>query len=52
MPTEDEEALAPVAPDALRQVITSCEQMLERRGWTTALEDLRRPTTSTRTRTG
>jgi HEPN domain-containing protein len=42
MPTEDEEAHTPVAPDALRQVITSCEQMLERRGWTTALEDLRK----------
>lgn len=38
--TEDEEAHAVVAPDALKQVITSCEQMLEHRGWESALEEL------------
>jgi hypothetical protein len=42
MPTEDEGAHALVAPDALRHVITSCEQMLEQRGWKTALEELRK----------
>jgi hypothetical protein len=42
MPTEDEQAHTPIAPDAFRQVITSCEQMLEQRGWTTALEELRK----------
>ena len=41
-PTEDEEAHEPVAADALRQVIISCEQMLERRGWQSALEELRK----------
>jgi hypothetical protein len=39
--TEDEEAHAHVAPDALRQVITSCEQMLEQNGWRTALTNIR-----------
>jgi HEPN domain-containing protein len=42
MPTEDEEAHEQVAADALRQVIISCEQMLERRGWHSALEELRK----------
>lgn len=42
MPTEDEEAHTRVAPDALRHVITSCERMLQQRGWKTALEDLRK----------
>jgi HEPN domain-containing protein len=39
-PTEDEEAHAVVAPDALGRVITSCEQMLKHRGWASALEEL------------
>jgi hypothetical protein len=38
--TEDEDAHAVVAPDALRQVIRSCEQMLEHRGWESALDEL------------
>jgi hypothetical protein len=41
-PTEDEEAHEQVAADALRKVIMSCEQMLERRGWQSALEELRK----------
>jgi hypothetical protein len=40
--TEDEEAQAPVAPDALNNVITSCEELLEHRGWKQALVELRR----------
>lgn len=39
-PTEDEAAHERVAPDALGEVITSCEQMLERRGWRSALGEL------------
>jgi len=40
--TEDEVAHSSVAPGALDQVITSCEQMLVRRGWKAALTELRR----------
>lgn len=40
--TEDEEAHAPVDAAALREVITSCEQLLEQRGWAGALTELRR----------
>jgi HEPN domain-containing protein len=40
--TEDDEAHAVVAPDALGQVIRSCEEMLEHRGWENALDELRK----------
>lgn len=40
--TEDEEAHMAVAPDVLAEVIRSCEQLLEQRGWTSALGELRR----------
>lgn len=40
--TEDEEAHANVAPDALAEIITSCERMLASRGWEAALTELRR----------
>lgn len=40
--TEDDEAHTPVAPDALREVIRSCEEMLERQGWQAALDELRK----------
>jgi len=40
--TEDEEAQIPVAPDVLRTVITSCEQLLEELGWKQALVELAR----------
>jgi hypothetical protein len=40
--TEDEEAHASVASDVLPEVIRSCEEMLESRGWTGALTELRR----------
>lgn len=39
-PTHDEVALLPVASDALSNVIWSCEQLLEQRGWETALREL------------
>lgn len=38
--THDESALLPIAPDALSDVIFSCEQLLEKRGWETALREL------------
>lgn len=38
--THDENALLPVAPDALSDVIWSCKQLLENRGWETALREL------------
>jgi hypothetical protein len=41
-PTEDEQAQLAVAPDALKDVITSCARMLETRGWQQALVELRR----------
>jgi hypothetical protein len=40
--SEDEEAHARVAPDALAFLIRDCEQMLTERGWTGALRELRR----------
>jgi len=40
--TEDELAHAMVAPDVLKAVITSCEQMLETRGWKQVLTELGR----------
>jgi hypothetical protein len=39
-PTHDDNALLPVAPDALSEVIWSCKQLLEQRGWETALREL------------
>lgn len=39
-PTHDESALLAVAPDALSEVIWSCTQLLEQRGWDTALNEL------------
>lgn len=39
-PTHDEIALLPVASDVLSEVIWSCEQLLEQRGWGTALQEL------------
>jgi hypothetical protein len=44
-PTEDVEAHTPVAPDVLREVIRSCEEMLERRSWQGALEELQKADT-------
>jgi hypothetical protein len=41
-PTEDEAAHAPVASDALKTLIVSCEQLLDRRGWKQALVELSR----------
>jgi hypothetical protein len=41
-PTEDEAAHAPVAANALRPLIASCEQLLDERGWKQALVELRR----------
>ena len=41
-PTEDEQAQPTVASDALKNVIISCEQLLEKRGWLQALVELRR----------
>jgi len=41
-PTDDAQAHTPVAPDALREVITGCEQMLQQRGWQQVLVELRR----------
>ncbi len=41
-PTEDEEAHAVVARDAMHELITSCEQMLEHHAWETALDELRK----------
>jgi hypothetical protein len=38
--THDENALLTVAPDALSEVIWSCKQLLEHRGWETALREL------------
>jgi hypothetical protein len=38
--THDSEASMVVAQDALGQVIWTCEQMLERRGWETAMREL------------
>jgi hypothetical protein len=38
--THDENALIPVAPDALSGVIWSYKQLLERRNWDTALQEL------------
>jgi len=40
--TEDEEAHAAVVPDVLAELVTSCEQILRDRGWTSALEELGR----------
>lgn len=40
--TDDAEAHMPIAPDALRAIITSCEQMLVRRGWRQVLVELQR----------
>jgi hypothetical protein len=40
--TEDEDAQAAVAPDALSEVIISCEEMLSKRGWNQALIELKR----------
>jgi hypothetical protein len=40
--SEDEEAHAAVAPDALQKVIRSCEEMLDSRGWIAAREELSR----------
>lgn len=40
--TEDEEAHASVVPDVLSELIRDCDSMLERRSWTSALQDLRR----------
>ena len=40
--TDDEEAQIVVAPDALREIITSCEAILEALGWKTALVELGR----------
>lgn len=40
--TEDEKAHAPVVPDVLGELVRDCEQMLEARGWTAALQELRR----------
>jgi hypothetical protein len=36
----DENALLPIAPDALSEVIWSCKQLLEQRGWDRALQEL------------
>lgn len=41
-PSEDEAAHAAVAPDALKEVIRSCEQMLDSRGWSAARGELAR----------
>lgn len=41
-PTEDEAAHASVAPDALKTMIVSCEQLLDERGWKQALVELGR----------
>lgn len=40
--SEDEEAHAPVAKDALAELITSVEELLRRRGWEGALRELAR----------
>lgn len=37
---EDEASLPAVAPDVLKQLILSCEELLEKRGWTNALHEL------------
>jgi hypothetical protein len=39
--TDDEDMHALVVPDALRELITSCEQLLDERGWSGALTELR-----------
>lgn len=39
---EDDEVLPWVAPDVLKTLILGCEQLLENKGWTTALDELRR----------
>jgi hypothetical protein len=40
--TEDEEAHVTIVPDVLSNVITSCEQMLRDRAWTSSLDELGR----------
>jgi hypothetical protein len=40
-PTHDEAALLPVTSDVLSDVIWTCEQLLERRGWDNALAELK-----------
>jgi hypothetical protein len=39
---EDQEALPAVVPDVLKELILSCEQLLQVRRWTNALDELRR----------
>jgi hypothetical protein len=41
-PTDDAMERAPVAPDVLKTVITSCEEMLKARGWNQGLVELER----------
>ena len=40
--TEDEHAHTQVVPDVLRQVVSSCKNLLREHGWTSALDELQR----------
>lgn len=39
---EDDDVMPTVAPDVLKELILSCEQLLETKGWKNALDELRR----------